>query len=102
VSGGFPKGNIFGLAIGGRDRSQYANQIASNLLAACPSPAILDISTIQRSEVPNLRFEIAFHTDLAVAKSTVKNMHFFEENRQKQGCFVPQCQKLSWGVKICQ
>jgi hypothetical protein len=30
------------------------------------------------------------------------NMHFFEENRQKQGCFVPQCQKLSWGVKICQ
>ncbi len=31
-----------------------------------------------------------------------QNTHFFEENGQKQGHFVPHCQKLSWGVKICQ
>jgi hypothetical protein len=31
-----------------------------------------------------------------------QNIHFFEENCQKQGRFVPQRQKLSWGVKICQ
>jgi hypothetical protein len=31
-----------------------------------------------------------------------QNLHFFEENRQKQGRFVPDCQKLSVGVKICQ
>jgi hypothetical protein len=31
-----------------------------------------------------------------------QNIHFFEENRQKQGHFVPHCPKLSWAVKICQ
>jgi hypothetical protein len=31
-----------------------------------------------------------------------QNTHFFEENSQKQGHFVPHCQKLSVGVKICQ
>jgi hypothetical protein len=31
-----------------------------------------------------------------------RNTHFFEENCQKQGRFVPQCQKLSVGVKNCQ
>jgi hypothetical protein len=31
-----------------------------------------------------------------------QNTHFFEENGEKQARFVPQCQKLSWGVKNCQ
>jgi hypothetical protein len=42
---------------------------------------------------------------ISIAPSTLKNhlsqnTHFFEENCQKQGCFVTQCQKLSWGVKF--
>jgi hypothetical protein len=31
-----------------------------------------------------------------------QNIHFFEENRQKQGRFVLHRQKLSVGVKNCQ
>jgi hypothetical protein len=31
-----------------------------------------------------------------------QNIHFFEENCQKQGRFVPHCPKLSVVVKICQ
>jgi hypothetical protein len=31
-----------------------------------------------------------------------QNIHFFEENCQKQARFVPQRQKLSVGVKSCQ
>jgi hypothetical protein len=44
----------------------------------------------------------AFSDYIIQDRDLSQNIHFFEENRQKQGRFVPQCQNLSVGVKICQ
>jgi hypothetical protein len=44
----------------------------------------------------------AFSDGITQDRHPSQNIHFFEENCQKQGRFVPQRQKLSAGVKICQ
>jgi hypothetical protein len=44
----------------------------------------------------------AFSDGIIRDRDLSQNIHFFEENSQKQPVFVPQCQNLSWGVKNCQ
>ena len=46
--------------------------------------------------------QTTFIDRLTPIRDLSQNIHFFEENRQKQARFVPQRQKLSVGVKICQ
>ncbi|MDB5344779.1 MAG: hypothetical protein JWP89_3156 [Schlesneria sp.] len=68
-------------------------------MAQCLGPTILDSTTI-----PILKFEISDLQSLHQHFSGLPlrslnqlsvNMHFFEENCRKQGCFVPHRQKLS-------
>jgi hypothetical protein len=72
-----------------------------------PAEVRQERANFYRSASSKTSFEgSAAHRGLNIPKTSAfdlsQNIHFFEENSEKQARFVPQRQKLSWAVKNCQ